>query len=262
MEAEHSINAVPTPEVEPLKLDAIFVHGYWESKSDQPYNVDGYRGSLRNRLATRAACDLHDNLDGVKLVFIGGELLGPSRPSTARVFEEEAVGKYKVPPENIITGETGFNTQAEAIGFQRVARENGWKNCAVLYFSDHSPSVKRFTPPDSEKTGFTTTYLTVESVLEKYDDPHIAYLAKKLSKGRYHIGFKAYEAAKTIINLIPGGTKRMYKAGVKSRTKKDNSLINDLITAQIDVFNSNTWHPIKTLRRRFKEFIRPPRTAS
>lgn len=229
--------ATPAPEVKNPEFDAVLVHGYWLSRSEHPDNVDGYRGSLRTRLVTRAATDIYHNLGSPKLVFLGAHLIGPSFPSTAQLFEKEATGKYGVPAEDIITNETGYGTQSEALEFRRLAQENGWENCAVLYFNDHSPSVKRFTPPDPEKAGFTPVYLTVEQVLEKYDDPHVAYLAKRLGRSRFHLGFKGYEAAKTIINMIPGGTKRLYESGQKTRTEKDNSKMNAFITGLIDVFN-------------------------
>lgn len=222
--------------------DAALIHGYWLSRSQHPDNVDGFRGSLRTRLTTRAGVDLHRNEGPMKLVYVGGRLKGPSYPSTADLFAAEASQKYQISEEDIITLDTGFGTEAETLGFEQLAEQNGWNRVCVISFEDHDPSVRRFTPrirtTNASASTSTVEHRSVEEILLDYDDPHVSNLAQRLARSRFHYGFVAYELAKTLIMAIPGGKDRLYRASEKSRTLQDDSIFNDLVTHAIDVFKS------------------------
>ena len=230
---DKEINAAPSV------YDAVLIHGYWLSRSNGQYNVDGFRGSLRTRLATRAGADIYNNEGPTKLVFLGAKLKGPSYPSTSELFARETVEKYQIPQEDIITQDIGYGTEAEAVGFKRLAEENGWKRLGIVSFAEHEPSVKRFTPEvHVDDSGKYTEHRNIQEILRAYDHPRVADLAQLLAQSKYHYGFVMYELAKTIIMKVPGGKDWLYRKSEQARTEKDDSKVNDFITHAIDVFNS------------------------
>jgi hypothetical protein len=227
--------------------DAVLLHGYWLSRSSHPDNLDGFRGSLRTRLVTRAGVDLYCNEGPTNLVFVGAKLKGPSYPSTANLFAQEASEKYGIPPKHIHIAHTGFGTEAESLEFETLATKNGWRNVATVSFEEHSPSVQRFRPNIKLESGTANVeHRTVQELIAKYDNHHVAHLVERLSRtintkprvNKYHLGFVLYELAKTTVMSLPNGKNRLYARTKKARTEKDNSFINDLITRQIDVYRS------------------------
>lgn len=223
---------IHTPIEAKAPYDAVLVHGYWLSRDEDRDTFEGFRGSLRSRLSTRAAADIFHNEGKPTLVFPGGRLKGPDYPATSAIAKAEAMQKYDVPEASIVTAVTGLGTESESITFETLAREHGWTNVGVLSFEQHAPSVHRFTP----QIEGTVEHRTVEDVLENYDDPLVSHLAKRLKKSRYGKGFIAYELFKTLIMTIPGGKDRLYAANSKARSEKNDSIFNDLVTRTIDVF--------------------------
>lgn len=230
-----------TPQTERnTRYDALLTHGYWLSNDNGAHNIDGFRGSLRTRLSTRAAVDLYFTEGPMNLVFTGGKLKGPNYPATSEIAREEAVYKYGVPSEHVITAETGLDTETESLTFESLAREHGWTDVGVLSFAQHNPSVSRFFPKIVLPGQVTTVeHRTVEDVLEKYDDPLVAALAQRLKWSiHYGWGFNLYELAKTLIMNVPGGKDWLYEKNRKARTEKNDSRFNDLVTSAIDVYKS------------------------
>lgn len=222
------------PEIEP-RYDAVLVHGYWLSRSNQTHNIEGFKGSLRSRLATRAGADLYHSEGPMKLVFTGGQLKGPNYPATSELSRKEAEDKYGVLAEDIVTTATGLDTETESRTFESLAKEHGWKRVGIISFEQHAPSVQRFIP---QIEGATIEHRSVEEILEKYDYPLVSGLAQRLKRSPFYgLGFRGYELAKTIIMNIPGGKNWLYAKNRIARTEKNDSKFNNLVTRFIDVYD-------------------------
>lgn len=242
--------------------DAVLVHGYWMSRSSRPDAIDGFRGSLRTRLATRSGALFYHNEGPTKLVFLGAKVKGPSYPSTAELSAAEATQKYAIPPEDIVALPVGYGTEEEAIKFQELAQDHGWKNVAVVAFRKHYKSIQRFIPENANGE-ITVNYRPVEDLIMEFDDPNVQGFVRRLNRFRlirfrlrkfglgrfkfnlirlgtpkYELGFRAYELAKNVLMSFPGGKDRLYARSRIARTQKDDSKLNDFIAHRIDVFKS------------------------
>lgn len=216
--------------------DAVLVHSYWLSRNRMvmDYQVDEFRGSLRTRLATRAAVLLGENAE--KIVFTGGHLKGPSYSSTAGLSKNEAISKYGVSDERIIALEKAYGTEEEIDIFKELAEENGWKNVALIGFKKHFKTIKEFMPEGLNEE-LNVTHLAVEDIIAKKDDQRIQKLVKRLNSSCYE---KIYIPYELIVYLgIKTGLKNFaYRKNKEARVKKDDDWINDRVVHLIDVFKS------------------------
>lgn len=220
-------------------FDAVLVHSYWLSRSEGMDSINGFRGSLRTRLATRAAFHMYNSGQCERIVFLGGHLKGPSYPSTAELSAKEAIEKYGIPPQKVVAQPLGYGTEEEAVEFRRLATENSWRSLGVLGFVEHFPSISRFIPGTNPLGETTVEHVTVQNtLLENEENPHVLHLLKRLDRSRYHFGFLAYELAKTAVMSLPGGKDRLYAKNKSARSTRDDSKFNDVATHAIDVFRS------------------------
>ncbi|MCL4367330.1 hypothetical protein M1563_04150 [Patescibacteria group bacterium] len=249
--------------------DAILVHGYWISRKGTNLPKNGLRdffdhfnhdltrqnpqaphlssdqiywftGSLRTRLATRAAALFAKNQVGISpIVTTAGFLRGPDYPSVAELISLELANKFHIP--EVVTESGGYGTAEETEIFLRLAQIHGWRYLADVAFAKHYRSIQRFLPEGTHHqgplAGLTISYYPVETILRSYDSHHIVRLIDQLGRSPHELMFGLTEAAKDFV-ITHGGTEKLYATNKKARTSGNDSLFNRFYASLIDNFHS------------------------
>ncbi len=225
-------------EIEPRSpFDAVLVHGHLTSRGT-PKDSDELRGSLRTRLAVRAAALLYEDGKGArKIVFLVGNLRGPNYKSTAEIMKDELVGKYGVPETDVVAMPVAYSTDDEVNKFLELSRDNNWKNVADIAFEEHYKSINKLLPP-GQKNGMNISHRSVEDIIHSKDDPLVWNLVKRLKASRYEVGFKGYELLKDIAMRIPGGKRKLASIANEREMGRRNQRLHDLVYHAFDVFKS------------------------
>lgn len=214
------------------KYDAVLVHSYWLSRigAGQP----DFKGSLRTRLATRAAMLLGENAG--QIVFAGGHLKGPSYPSTAYLSKRDALNKYKIPQERITVRPEAYGTEEEINIFKELAKENGWKNVALIGFKKHFKSISKFMPEGTDEE-FYVSYLAVEDIISKKDNEKVQKLIKRLSLSCAERYYWLYQQI-LYLGIKAGQKELLYKKSKQARYLRDDDWLTDKLIHKIDIFKS------------------------
>ncbi|MGA2910958.1 MAG: ElyC/SanA/YdcF family protein [Candidatus Microgenomates bacterium] len=234
MEGE-SVNPTVETEQRP-QFDAILVHSFLISRIKDPSaEQEPFKGSLRSRLAARAAALLYYEGLARNIVVVGGKVKGPSYPSTASVIMDELVNKYNVPKENIFMNEEEYNTEEEIGTLSKLSKEKGWSNVASISFRTHEKFVRDIL--SSVPREIRTSFISIEGIINKYDDPVVQRLVKRLNSSKYQWEYKAYEGTKVFLRRkLPGVYRKMLKKNEQLRRTKNKS--GELTLHGIDVFKS------------------------
>lgn len=235
METEDA-NPIIETEQKP-QLDAVLAHSFWISRlQNSPVGQESFRGSLRSHLVDRAVYLLYDKKIAKKIVVVGGKIKGPSYPSSASIMRKELIGRYGVPEEDIVERkEDEYDTGEEVETLSKLAQENHWTNVASVSFRTHEGSIRDAL--SSVPGNISTSFISVEDVIDKYDDPRVKRVMDQLNNSGYQWGYKAYEEAK---RLLRKGFPRMYKEILKAKGEllKDKDKSGDLVIHAIDKFKS------------------------
>lgn len=219
------------------QLDAVLVHSFLISRKECSSNgQEQFRGSLRTRLATRAAELLYHKGQAKNVVVVGGTIKGPSFPPTASLVKDELVNKYHVPEGNIfVGGKDEYNTEEEAKTLSKFAQEKNWSSVASVSFREHESSVR-----DSLSVipgNIHTSFMSVEDIIDEHDKPAVGSLVKRFNRSWYHCGYIAYEGFKAIFrDNVPGVYGWMLETNEQLRRTRDKS--NEWILHSFDVFRS------------------------
>ncbi|MCL5433284.1 MAG: hypothetical protein M1524_04195 [Patescibacteria group bacterium] len=221
------------------RYDAALVHAYWISRGAKTISEEeAFRASLRSHFAARAAAVLFEREGIGKIVLCGGRVKGPSYPSSASIMYNLLM-HYRIPEDRIMVADEGYGTEGEIYIFSNLGKANNWGRVVDIAFRTHYRSINKFLPEGrQENSGMVVTHRSVEDIINTYDNDQVKKLLKNLGRSIYELDFRVYEIVKALGMKIPGLKERMYSASQKSRTTKDNNLVDGTIARAIDKFNS------------------------